>query len=323
MTCSDRGVAEPVTTEARLTDQAVVVEGVRRSFGSAEALRGVDFTAAAGEITGMVGPNGAGKTTLLLILATLLAPDAGVVRLGGHDPMTETRAVRHIMGWVPDTFGIYENLTCREYLTFAGAARRMPAATAKERALELLEEVHLDDGGDRQVHLLSRGQKQRLGFASALVHRPRILLLDEPAAGLDPSSRLDFLRLVRRLAAEGTAVIVSSHVLSDLEQVADRVVFIDRGATVGVRRPGEQSGLSQRRHWRIHALDDAALATALAALGFAETELGSDGIDLAIDSDESVAALLASLVRAGVGVVSCAPVQTSLEAAYFELTAPE
>ena len=297
--------------------------GSLRSFGGAQALRGLDFTAEAGEVTGMVGPNGAGKTTLLLILATLLAPDQGMVRLGGHDPLSETGAVRRIMGWVPDTFGIYDNLTCSEYLAFSGATHHLARSAANARAVELLELMHLETHAARQVHLLSRGQKQRLGFAGALVHRPRILLLDEPAAGLDPSGRLDFLRLVRQLAAEGTAVIVSSHVLSDLEQVADSVYFIDQGVTVGERRLRERSNQPSPRHWRIHALDDAALVAALAALGVSAVVPVADGVDLATDSEEAVAGLIAALVQAGIPVVSCTPIHTSLEATYFELTAPE
>ena len=142
-----------------MADRAVEVRGVWRSFGSAEALRGVDFAAASGEVTGMVGPNGAGKTTLLLILSTLLAPDRGVVRIGGHDPMTETLAVRRMLGWVPDAFGFYDNLTAHEYLAFAGSARGMRTPAAKARAVELLGVVHLDAQAGQPVHLLSRGQK--------------------------------------------------------------------------------------------------------------------------------------------------------------------
>jgi len=312
-----------VTETTGGTGSAVLVQGVWRRFGASEALRGVDFAAEAGEVTGMVGPNGAGKTTLLLILATLLAPDQGVVRLGGHDQMSDAVAVRRIMGWVPDTFGLYENLTCNEYLIFSGATRQLSRAGAVARAAELLELVHLDAMATKQVHVLSRGQKQKLGFASALVHRPRILLLDEPAAGLDPSGRLDFLRVVRQLAADGTAVIVSSHVLSDLEQVADSVVFIDRGVKVGDRRLGARSNHPSKRYWRLHALDDSALVAALAGLGVTEAVPVADGVDVATDSDEAVAGLIAALVQAGIPIVSCTLIQTSLEATYFELTAPE
>lgn len=321
-TVADTEVTGPPTPNP-VADQAVVAQGVWRGFGPAEALRGVDFTAAAGEVTGMVGPNGAGKTTLLLILATLLAPDQGTVRVWGHDPMSETLAVRKILGWVPDAFGFYDNLSAQEYLTFAGAARRLPGPAAKARAIELLELVHLEGHAGRQVHLLSRGQKQRLGFASAIVHRPRVLLLDEPAAGLDPSSRADLLRLVRQLADDGTAVVVSSHVLSDLEQMANTVVFIDHGVAVGERRAGQPTQPTKLSHWRIHALDDVSLVSVLSALHVTDAIAGPAGVDVALSSDEAVASLIAALVGAGVAVVSCAPLETSLEAAYFELTAPE
>jgi ABC-2 type transport system ATP-binding protein len=301
---------------------AIVARDVWRSFGSTTVLSGLEFSASAGEVTGLVGPNGAGKTTLLLILATLLAPNRGLVRIGGHDPVTETLAVRKILGWVPDSIGFYDTLTAMEYLTFAGTSRRMSMAAARARAIELLELVHLTDLGARQVQVLSRGQKQRLGVASALVHRPGILLLDEPAAGLDPASRVDFLRLVRALASYGVAVVVSSHLLSDLEQMADRVVFIDQGVSVGERRVGERSLTTTLRRWRIHALDDAHLAHAMTAMGAVISAAGPGGLEVTLESDESAAGLLAALIGAGVPVVSCAPVESSLEAAYFELTEP-
>jgi len=304
-------------------EDGVVVAGVRRSFGTAEALRGVDFTAAFGEVTGMVGPNGAGKTTLLLILATLLAPDEGSVRISGLDPLTHTADVRRLLGWVPDVFGFYENLTVREYLVFSGEARSLPRRLAAERAAALLELVRMAELADRPVHVLSRGQKQRLAFASALVHEPTVLLLDEPTAGLDPSSRAEFMRLVRTLTDRGTAVVVSSHLLGDLEQMADHVVFIDRGVTVGERRMDEPSGARTLRTWRIRSLDDRRLTTTLAELGAEVTSSGPRGVDVVLESDAAAATLIAGLVGAGVPVVSCGPVETSLEATYFELTVPE
>jgi ABC-2 type transport system ATP-binding protein len=304
------------------SSDAIVARGVRRHFGAVEALRGVDFTAAYGEVTGLVGPNGAGKTTLLLILATLLAHDGGDVSLGGHDPSHQARAVRADMGWVPDVFGVYDNLTAREYLTFAGAAYGL-GGQASARADELLALVRLEEFSDRPVHVLSRGQKQRLGFVRALVHRPRILLLDEPAAGLDPSSRVSLRTLVRQLAADGTAVVVSSHVLSDLEQMADRVVFFDHGVTVGERRIDDAVRQSGPRLWRLWALNAAALVEALDRNGYVHTPPAALGIDVELDSDVAAASLIAGLVHDGVQIVSCAPVTTTLEAAYFELTEDE
>jgi ABC-2 type transport system ATP-binding protein len=271
----------------------------------------------------MVGPNGAGKTTLLLILATLLAPDQGQVRISGLDPLVNTADVRRLLGWVPDVFGFYENLTAREYLTFSGEARSLSRKLAIERAGAMLELVRMAEWGDRPVHVLSRGQKQRLAFASALVHEPTVLLLDEPTAGLDPSSRAEFMRLVRKLTDRGTAVIVSSHLLTDLEQMADQVVFIDRGVTVGERRLADPAAIRELRTWRIRSLDDSLLATALGELGADVASTGARGVDVMLDSDQAAASLITGLVVAGVPVVSCGPIETSLEATYFELTGPQ
>jgi ABC-2 type transport system ATP-binding protein len=312
-------VAEQLFMGSPPSADGVVAMSIKRSFGEVEALRGVDFTAHYGEVTGLVGPNGAGKTTLLLILATLLLPDAGTVRIAGHDPLTETDAVRATLGWVPDVFGVYDNLTTREYLRFAGAAYGL-GSRAAARADELLVQARLQEYADRPVHVLSRGQKQRLGFVRSLVHGPRVLLLDEPAAGLDPYSRVELRDMVRHLAAAGAAVVVSSHVLADLEQMADRVVFVDRGVTVGERRIDDMARASGPRVWRLRALNQPELVGALDRNGYSHTPLSPAGIDVELLSDEAAAGLIAGLVRDGVHVVSCFPLTSSLEATYLELT---
>ncbi len=314
----------PVTVDGGVTGQTpggdgVVAHEVWRRFGAVEALRGVNFTAAYGEVTGMVGPNGAGKTTLFLVLATLLAHDSGQVWVGGFDPAHHAGAVRDQMGWVPDAFGFYDNLTAREYLTFAGAAYGLGRA-AKDRAEELIGVARLKEFSDQPVHVLSRGQKQRLGFVRALVHSPRVLLLDEPAAGLDPYSRVELRALVRQLASDGAAVVVSSHVLSDLEQMADRVVFFDRGVTVGERRIDDAVRVSGPRVWRVWALNAADLVAALDRHGYVHTPPTALGVDVELDSDVAAAGLIAGLVHDGVQVVSCAPLTSTLEATYLQLT---
>jgi ABC-2 type transport system ATP-binding protein len=298
----------------------VVASGVRRTFGSVEAVRGIDLTAAPGEVTALVGPNGAGKTTLLLVLATLLVPDAGDVRVAGFDPVTEADAVRSRMGWSPDVFGLYDNLTAAEYLEFVGEAYRMRRPQARERAHELLELIGLPDWAGRPVHTMSRGQKQRLGLARALVHDPEVLLLDEPASGLDPRSRVELRDLLRALARAGTAVIVSSHLLGDLEELADRVVFVDRGATVGEHRLDALPVGTALRPWRLRALDTGALLRALARAGHEHDPPTPGGVDVQLPDDDAAAALLAELVHAGVPVVSFQPLGGALEAAYLSLT---
>jgi len=303
-----------------LVTDGVVVQDVRRSFGEVEAVRGISLHAAAGEVTALVGPNGAGKTTLLLVLATLLVPDSGEVRVAGHDPVTEPDAVRSRMGWSPDFFGMYDNLTAREYLEFFGAAYRLPRGAAGARAVELLAMARLSEFAEQPVHVLSRGQKQRLALTRALVHRPSVLLLDEPASGLDPHSRVELRVLLRRLAAEGVAVLVSSHILSDLEEMADRVVFVDQGVTVGEHHIADLPKAT-RRTWRMRAVDQETLMAALADRPHGPP--GPHGVDVELGSEDEAADLLAELVGAGVRITAFAPVGGALEAAYLELVDDE
>jgi len=303
-----------------MSGHGVCATGVRRSFGEVEAVRGIDLTARPGEVTALVGPNGAGKTTLLLVLATLLVPDAGEVTVAGFDPVREPGEVRARMGWSPDAFGLYDNLTCREYLLFVAAAMRLPSAAGARRADELLELARLTDKAHQPVHTLSRGQKQRLGLMRALVHDPEVLLLDEPASGLDPRSRVELRTLLRSLAGQGKALLVSSHLLGDLEELADRVVFVDRGATVGEHAIDALPANTAAHPWRLRALDADLLLAALARGGLAHGDPTPAGVDVQLASDEAAAELLASLVRDGVPVVSCQPVGGHLEAAYLELT---
>ncbi len=300
--------------------RGVTATGVRRSFGDVEAVRGIDLTASPGEVTALVGPNGAGKTTLLLVLATLLVPDAGEVRVAGYDPVTDADAVRARMGWAPDVFGLYDNLTAAEYLSFVGESYRMTRTRARERGAELLADAGLSDYADRPVHTMSRGQKQRLGLSRAVVHDPEVLLLDEPSSGLDPRARVDLRTTLRGLAQRGTAVIVSSHLLGDLEDLADRVVFVDKGATVGEHRIDQLPAGTALRPWRLRALDMTALVTALARNGYDHDAPSVAGVDVRLGSDEAAAELIAGLVRDGVPLVACQPLGGALEATYLELT---
>lgn len=303
--------------------------GLRRAFGDVQAVTDATFAAAPGRVTALVGPNGSGKTTLLLMLASLLRPDAGAIDLAGVDPVADPAAARARIGWMPDALGAWPALTARETLIVTGRLYRMPRERAAARAVELLAVVGLTDLADRPARVLSRGQKQRLGLARALVHDPAVLLLDEPASGLDPQARIELRVLLRGLAADGRTVLVSSHVLSELEEIADDAVYMVRGATVSDDRV-ERAG-SGSRDWRIRFLpgpDPAAapgFALALSDAGVDVSAVRRDRTDLVVPfaSDEAAASGLAALIAAGFAVSEFAPVAGRLEQTFLALGTPE
>ncbi|MDM4762775.1 ABC transporter ATP-binding protein [Galbitalea sp. SE-J8] len=298
----------------------IVVERVGRSFGAVHAVRSATFTARAGQVTALVGPNGSGKTTLMLMLASLLAPDAGRIRVAGADPVTDAAAVRARIGWMPDVLGSWPSLTVRQTLVTTARLYRLPVARARARAAELIAEVGLTELADRPTKVLSRGQKQRLSLARALVHDPDVLLLDEPASGLDPRARIELRELVRRLAAAGKTVLVSSHVLAELDEMADDAVYLDRGETAAAG--ALERARSTARPWRIRAASGDARA-ALAAAGVDAATIATDRGDLLVPvaGEGAAADLLAALVTAGVRVSVFAPAVGDLEQAFLELGA--
>ena len=309
---------QPQTTVLEEPGPGVAVTDVWRFFGDFPALGGMSFTAPYGQVTALVGPNGAGKTTLLLILASLLKPHRGRALVAGCDPSVDPAGVRAATGWMPDAFGVYDQLTVREYLQFFGRAYRLDRGTVASRVAELLELVHLTEFTDRPVHVLSRGQKQRLALTRALVHRPRVLLLDEPASGLDPRSRVELRDILRGLAAQGSAVLVSSHILTELEEIADRVVLVAGGRTVGEYAMTDLRAQASRAY-RVRALDPAALTTALRDKGIAHSP-GNGGAELPELTEARAAQVLADLVAAGVPVVAFEPVGSDLESVYLAMT---
>ncbi len=304
------------------TDAGIEVTGVRRTFGSVVAVDHIDLQARPGEVTALVGPNGAGKTTLLLMLATLLAPEQGAIRIAGLDPVAQPGLVRASMGWMPDAFGTWDALTVREVLETVGAAYRLAPGVARTRTTELLDLVHLGDLADRPARVLSRGQKQRLGLARALIHHPSVLLLDEPASGLDPRSRIELRDILRRLAASGATLLVSSHILTELQEIADRAVIVARGRSVTVLdlSSDPDSAIAPKvSHWRIASLDPPRLMAALAHHGVATQPL-ADAVDVAVAGDIAASELLAQLVGDGIPITAFAPSYGALETAYLAAT---
>ncbi len=319
------GVPVPATGPGPDVDGAgtagVVGVGLRRTFDLVVAVDHMDLRVPPGQVTALVGPNGSGKTTLMLMMAGLLAPDDGRLTVCGADPTTDSSAVRRQVGWMPDVLGTWDTLTCREVLTTFADAYRLPPEVGRQRTASLLQQVHLSDLADAPARVLSRGQKQRLGVARALINDPQVLLLDEPASGLDPRSRIDLRVLLRLLAAQGKAVLVSSHVLAELDDLADRAVFVSRGRTVQESTVAAM-GLRMRR-WQLRALDTDRLRAWLRDHGVVEVadpaSARTDEVQVDLPSQEAAAELLRDLVRDGVPMVSQAPASGALEQVYLGL----
>ncbi len=290
--------------------------GLRRAFGPVQAVDGVTFAAPAGAVTALIGPNGSGKTTLLLLLAGLLRPDGGRANIAGYDVGDNNLEARSRVGWMPDTFGTWDALTCAEILSTFAHAYGISRTASPARVTAMLAELHLAEFAHSPARVLSRGQKQRLGLARALVHDPDVLLLDEPASGLDPRSRIELRDLLRSLAADGKTVLVSSHVLSELEEVYDHAVFLSRGRTVDAAGVGSEP---VKRGWRLEALDPVGLRTWLDHAGIPWAGQAGGEVIVQLGGYESARELIRAAVAADVPLHTVSPVAGRLEEAYLSL----
>ena len=215
-----------------MNDDAIVVEGLQKSYGSVRALCGVDFSARSGSVLGLLGPNGAGKTTAVRVMTTLLAPDAGSVRVAGLDVVRDAAALRAKIGLAGQYAAVDENLTGFENLEMVGQLYHMPRKEARARADELLERFELSDAAKRPAKTYSGGMRRRLDLAAALVFRPPVLFLDEPTTGLDPRSRLSMWETIEARTAAGTTVLLTTQYLEEADRLADRIVVIDHGNVI-------------------------------------------------------------------------------------------
>jgi ABC-2 type transport system ATP-binding protein len=221
------------------SEPIVSVRGLTKRYGSLFAVRDLDLDVPRGATYGLIGPNGAGKTTTMAVLASLLLPTSGVVRVAGADPRTDPAAVRQKVGYMPDTLGVYDSTTVVEYLHFFAGAYRIPRKQWPGLLDGLLELVDLTGKRDAEVNSLSRGMKQRLSLARALIHDPDLLILDEPASGLDPRARIDLRTLLLTLREMGKTVLISSHILPELQEVCTDVAIIEAGRLLAAGPPRE------------------------------------------------------------------------------------
>ncbi len=211
---------------------AILVEGLRKSFGEVQALRGIDLEVARGQVLGMLGPNGAGKTTAVKVLTTLLAPDAGRALVEGRDVVHSAAAVREIIGLAGQSAAIQEELTGRENLEIMGRLYHLTKGESRHRAAQLLERFDLEDAADRPAKGYSGGMARRLDLAASLVARPAVLFLDEPTTGLDPRSRIGMWEVIRELVGEGATLLLTTQYLEEADELADQIVVIDHGEVI-------------------------------------------------------------------------------------------
>src|SRR5687767_13374526 len=211
---------------------AVQTFSLTRVYGPMIALNALNLTVNKGDLFGFIGSNGAGKTTTLRILATFLAPSGGRAQVLGHDVVKDADAVRHVIGYMPDFFGVYKDMEVTEYLDFFGACYKIPSAQREKTVNDVLELVGLSEKKGAIIGALSRGMQQRLGLARVLIHDPQVLLLDEPASGLDPRARIEMMAILQELQRLGKTIIISSHILSELQTLCNRVAIIDRGKLI-------------------------------------------------------------------------------------------
>lgn len=221
-----------MASEISPTAPAVQTTDLTRLYGSMVALSSLNLTVNRGDLFGFIGSNGAGKTTTLRILATFLAPSSGKAEVLGHDVVKDADAVRHAIGYMPDFFGVYKDMEVTEYLDFFGACYKIPSAQREKTVNDVLELVGLTEKRGALIGALSRGMQQRLGLARVLIHDPQLLLLDEPASGLDPRARIEMMAILQELQRLGKTIIISSHILSELQTLCNRVAIIEKGKLI-------------------------------------------------------------------------------------------
>jgi len=221
----------------------IVLEHINKSFHGSRAVRDLSATIDSGEVFGLVGPNGAGKTTTIRMLTGLLVPDTGKILIGGHDIVREPLQAKSLLGYIPDKGFLYEKLSVREFMIFVASVYRLEETAARIKTDELLLRFGIREREDELIESLSQGMRQRLLFASALLHDPRVLLIDEPFTGLDPLGVRMLKHLFAEWAATGTAVFLATHSLHIAEEVCDMVGFIDRGSLIATVKREEIKGM--------------------------------------------------------------------------------
>jgi ABC-2 type transport system ATP-binding protein len=302
----------------------IEVRSLAKSFDGRWAVRGISFDVAEGDIFGFIGPNGAGKTTSIRVMSTLLDPTGGDIRVAGKSVIEHPEDVRKLIGYMPDSFGVYDRITVWEYLDFFAAAYGLPRRERLGTLEGILDLTDLRGLRDRLTVELSKGMRQRLCVAKTLVHDPKVLILDEPANGLDPRARIEFRALLKELRNMGKTIFISSHILAELSDVCTAVAIVERGRVVASGPLAEiRKALQPGPVLRMEVVGDP--AAALAALkgmpdvGEPRLEGGAILVPFAAPRERIPDFLRAALAR-GVAVAGLAELKTDLEDLFMKLT---
>lgn len=302
----------------------IEIQQLTKKYGSFTALNNLDLSIDKGTVFGFVGPNGAGKSTTMSILATLLAPTSGTAKVGGFEVTEHPKEVRRLIGYMPDFFGVYDNFKTTEYLDFYGASYGISRDERRKLIPQLLELVNLSDKADFYVDSLSRGMKQRLCLARCLVHDPELLILDEPASGLDPRARIEMREILKELKAMGKTIVISSHILPELAEMVDEIGVIENGTLVAQGKVNDiQQSMSANRVLHIRLLERETEAAAfLKELADVTLVLQDEtGVHVHFGgTDLQQSELLHKVISNGYRVLSFSEEKTDLEDIFLEIT---
>ncbi len=300
------------------------LRGVRKNYDDKAAVAGIDLTIDRGQVFGLIGPNGAGKTTTLKMLSTLIKPDEGTIEIDGLDICRDVRAIRQIVGYMPDAFGVFRDLDCEDYLQLFGRSHGIGGSELERRVDDVLELTDLDTVRTQLSGSLSMGMRQRLSLAKTLLHDPQVLVLDEPSSGLDPRARIEIRSLLKELSRMGKTIVISSHILADLEEICSNICLIDHGLSVW---SGSLDELSQQRQGDSSScsleVNEVAVPRASELLRGLEcvrsVDAGVRKIEIEIESSQGNR-ILAALIDADIEVCSFHVERASLESLFLDET---
>ncbi|MGE5378098.1 MAG: ABC transporter ATP-binding protein [Bacteroidota bacterium] len=300
----------------------IQVNGLTKDYGARRAIDNLTFDAEQGEIVGFLGPNGAGKTTTMRILTSYMPPTEGTALVAGYDVVEESMEVRKRVGYLPETVPLYTDMTAVEYLTYMADLRKIP--NSEDRAYETLEMVNLGERATNTISNFSKGMRQRIGLAQALIHRPEVLILDEPTIGLDPAQVVEMRKVIREIGKDRT-VLLSTHILSEAQQICDRVLIINKGRIVAEDTPENlQSRLvgAQRVILRVRGEADGLAERVSQVKGTQRVETKQDGsVEFEFSAGQDVRPQVArGVIEAGFELLEMHPVGLSLEEIFLELT---